>query len=97
MIGRRMVGFGLVALGGGLAASAILGPLVLKVIKFPVSANMENQVVGGDVASLALAAPASVAAGVLWWRRHRLAPALALAPSLYALYYAVSLVVGEQY
>jgi len=92
-----MVGMGLIAMGGGLAASAVLGPLVLNVIKFHVSDTMENQVVGGDVASLVVAAPAAFAAGVLWMRGHRLAPALALAPSLYSIYYAVSLVVGEQY
>ncbi len=97
MIGRRLVGFGLLALGGGLAASAVLGPLMLKVIEYPVSDAMENQIVGGDLSSLAVAAPAAIVAGVLWLRRHRLAPALALGPTLYALYYAVSLVVGEQY
>ena len=97
MNGNRMVGVGLIALGGGLAASAILGPLVLKVIRFHISPTMENQVVGGDVASLVLAAPTAVAAGILWLRGHRLAPALAVAPALYAMYYAVSLVLGEQY
>ncbi len=97
MIGRRMVGIGLLALGGGLATSAVLGPLVLKVITYPVSDAMKNQIVGGDLASLALAAPAAVTAGILWLRRHRLAPVVALGPTLYSVYYATSLVVGEQY
>jgi hypothetical protein len=75
----------------------VLGPLVLGAIRYHISGTMENQVVGGDVASLLVAAPAAVAAGVLWMRGHRLAPALALAPGLYSVYYAVSLILGEQY
>lgn len=94
---HRTLGIASIALGTGLAASAVLGPLVLAVIRLPISPNMENQVVGGDVASLAVAAPLAVASGVLWLRGHRLAPALSLAPALYAIYYAVSLVAGVQY
>lgn len=94
---RHIVGLGLIALGGGIAASAILGPLVLKVVKLRTSANLENQFVGGEVVSLGLAAPVAAAAGVLWWRGHRLAPVLALAPALYAVYTYTSVVLGEEY
>ncbi len=87
----------MLALGGGLATSAVLGPLALKIIKYPVSDVMKNQIVGGDLASLAVAAPAAIAAGILWLRRHRLAAPLAMGPTLYSVYYATSLVVGEQY
>lgn len=94
---ERLTGLGLIILGAALAASAVLGPLVLGIIRFQVSESMENQIVGGDVASLLLAAPLAILAGMLWIAGHRLAPALALAPTLYAVYLAVSLVLGQQY
>ena len=97
MTPRRITGFGLMALGAGVAASALLGPLALKVIRFRTSANIENQFVGGEVISLTLVAPVAVTAGVLWLKGHRLAPALALAPALYAVYTYASVVLGQEY
>jgi len=97
MSARRVAGIGLIALGGGVAASAILGPLVFKVVKFRTSANLENQFVGGEVVSLGVVAPVAVAAGILWLRGHRLAPTLALAPALYAVYTYTSVVLGQEY
>ena len=97
MIRSRLAGFGSIALGAGIAASAILGPLVLKVIRFRTSANIENQFVGGEVMSLAVVAPMAVAAGVLWLRGHRLAPPLALGPALYAVYTYTTAVIGQEY
>lgn len=94
---RNVFGLGLIALGGGIAASAIVGPLVLKLVKFRTSANLENQFLGGEVISLGLVAPAAVTAGILWLRGHRLAPALALAPTLYAVYTYTSVVLGQEY
>lgn len=93
----RLAGYGLILLGLGLIGAALLGPLALDLIDFRVSDTMENQVVGGDVASLLLAGPLALVAGRLWLRNHRLAPVLALAPSIYAVYYGISIVVGEQY
>lgn len=97
MVQSRLVGFGSMALGAGIAASAVLGPLVLKVIEFRTSANIENQFVGGEVISLAVVAPMAVAAGVLWLRGHRLAPPLALGPALYAVYTYTTAVIGQEY
>lgn len=93
----RLAGYALILQGLGLAGAALLGPLVLDVIAFRVSETMENQVVGGDVASLLIAGPLAIVAGGLWLREHRLAPAIAMAPSIYAVYYGISIVVGEQY
>jgi hypothetical protein len=81
----------------GVAASSVLGPLVLKVIRFRTSANIENQFIGGDIVSLALGAPVAIVAGVLWLRDHRLAPALSLAPALYTVYTYTSVVLGQEY
>jgi hypothetical protein len=97
MLTRRLTGFGLLLLGVGAAASAILGPLVLGVIEFRVSDNMENQLIGGEIVSLLVVAPLAVLAGVLWLHSHRLAPMLAIAPGLYAVYTYVTFVLGPEY
>jgi hypothetical protein len=94
---HRVAGFGSVVLGAGIAAAAILGPLGFKVIRFRTSAQLENQFVGGEIVSLGVVAPASIVAGTLWWRGHRLAPVLALGPSLYAVYTYTTAVVGQEY
>jgi len=87
----------LIALGILIATSSILGPLVLGVIKFHVSAGAEAQLIGGEVVSLFIVAPLAVIAGVLWLRRNPLAPTLALGPAGYSLYMYVQYVVGPQY
>jgi hypothetical protein len=70
---------------------------VLKVITFRTSVHLENQFVGGEVVSLGVVAPAAIAAGVLLLRGHRLAPALALGPALYAVYTYTTAVIGQEY
>jgi hypothetical protein len=45
-------------------------------------------------ASLALAAPGCMAAGALRLRQHRLAPAIALGPALYAVYTYSAVIIG---
>ena len=75
----------------------MLGPLVLKVVKLRTSEAIERQFVGGELVSLTFVAPVSVAAGILWLRGHRLAPVLALAPALYAVYTYTTVVIGEEY
>lgn len=94
---RPRTGIALIALGLLIATSSILGPLVLGVIKFHVSAGAEAQLVGGDVVSLFVVAPLAVIAGVLWLRGNALAPTLALGPSCYSLYMYVQYIVGVQY
>jgi hypothetical protein len=92
-----LTGLGLLVLGAGIAASAALGPLVLGVIDFRVSEDMENQLLGGEVVSLLVAAPLAAVAGALWLRGHRLAPALAIGPGLYAVYLYVQFILGPEY
>jgi hypothetical protein len=58
---------------------------------------MENQLVGGGIISLLVAAPLAAAAGILWLRGHRAAPMLALGPSLYAVYMYFQFIVGPEY
>lgn len=94
---RSITGFGLLILGVGLIVSAVLGPLALGVIVFRVSDNMENQLIGGEIVSLFVAAPVALLAGLLWLRWHPLAPALAIAPALYALYMYVQYILASDY
>jgi len=97
MQARRIVGATLVALGTGIAANAVLGPLVLGVIRIRESPAMETQLLGGELTSLLLAAPLAIAAGVAWWRGNPLAPFLAAGPSAYALYTYIQFVLVPDY
>ncbi len=92
--GRRWPGIGLIVLGLGAAAVALLGPLVGDVIHYHVSDGAAGQVVGGDAAALVLVAPVSIVAGVLALRGHPAGPVLALGPAVYALYTYVQLAMG---
>ncbi len=85
---------GLIVLGLGSAAIAILGPLVTGVIRYHFSEAAMNQIRGGDVAGLALMAPLSVIAGILVWRGSGGGQILALGPAAYALYLCAQLAVG---
>jgi hypothetical protein len=93
----RPTAIALFVLGAGIAASSLLGPLVTGVIEFRVSETMENQLVGGEIISLAIAAPLAIAAGVFWLRGHRLAPVLAAGPALYSTYMYVQYIAGPDY
>jgi len=97
LVQRRIAGAALVALGTGIAANAMLGPLVFGVIRIRESPAMETQLLGGELTSLLLAAPLAIAAGVAWWRGSALAPFLAAGPSAYALYTYVQFVLVPDY
>ena len=94
---NRLTGIASIVLGVGTAVSVILGPLVTNVIKFHVSDNARNQLIGGEIVSLCVVAPLAVAAGVLWLRGKRVAPMLALGPALYAIYTYVQFIIGPDY
>jgi hypothetical protein len=94
---NRLLGAGLVMLGMAVATVAVLGPLVLDVLRYRISATSLNQIVGGDAAALAVVAPITVAVGVLAMRGHRAAPVLALAPSIFVVYTYTQLIIGNEY
>jgi hypothetical protein len=94
---NRIVGASLIALGIGIASNALLGPLTFGVIHIRESPAMETQLLGGELTSLFLAAPLAIAAGIAWWRGHRLAPFLAAGPSAYTLYTYVQFVLVPDY
>ncbi|MCO5175453.1 MAG: hypothetical protein M9890_00515 [Thermomicrobiales bacterium] len=93
----RLAGLASMALGIGIAAVALLGPLWLGKIRQHVSANVENQVVGADAISLLLVAPLAVLGGLLWWRGHPLASSLTFGPAAYAVYIHFQYMVGSEY
>ena len=93
----RSLSLSLVALGVALAVIAILGPLVLDVIRYRVSGRMLSQLRGADTVSLFVVAPLSLIIGLLAHRGHRAAPALALGPAAYTLYMVAEAIVGPDY
>jgi hypothetical protein len=93
----RLLGVGLVLLGAAVAVVAVMGPLVLDVLRYRTSATSMNQIIGGDAAVLMVVAPVSIAVGVLAMCRHRAAPVLALAPSIFVVYTYIQLIVGNEY
>ncbi len=91
---HRSLAASLILLAIGMAAVAVLGPLVAGVIEYHVSAGATNQIRGGDIAVLVLAVPASLAAGLLLRRGRAAGLVLALGPSIYALYMYSQLALG---
>lgn len=62
---NRLLGAGLVALSAAMASVAVLGPLVLDVLRYRVSLASLNQIIGGDAAALTVVVPITAAVGVL--------------------------------
>jgi hypothetical protein len=91
------LGWGVVALGLGLAANSLLGPLAFEVIRYRFSETLIAQGIGLDLVSLVVVAPLLVGAGLLTLRAHAAGPVLALAPSLYTAYMSVQYVIGPEY
>jgi hypothetical protein len=85
---------GLAVLGMGTAAVALLGPLVFGIIEYPVSVAAANQIRGGDVAGLLLAAPLCWYSAWLIARGRTAGATLALGPAFYAMYVSTQLAVG---
>ena len=97
MRASTMIGSACIALGAGIAVNSLLGPLGLKVIEYRTAETALNQLKGADLASLAVVAPASLAAGWMWLRRHPLAPIASLAPAAYASYTFTQAILGVDY
>jgi hypothetical protein len=93
----RRLGYGLVTLGIGVAAAALLGPLFFGVIEYHVSDDVLNQVMGGDAVALFLIAPVCVFAGVLALRNHRAAPLVGIGPAGFAVYTYAQLAIGGEF
>lgn len=88
---------GMLALGAGLAANTLLGPLLAGAVTYPFTETVYNETLGLEAISLVLIAPLAIVAGILTLRGHRAGPVLALGPTGYAAYMLVQYVVGPQY
>ena len=97
MRSNRLLGAGLVSLGGLVIVYVVLGPLVLDVIHFRTTASGLNQIRGGDLAALVVVVPVCMAVGRLAWRGHPAAPVLALAPAIFAMYTYSQLILANEY
>lgn len=93
----RGLGIALLALGVGLAANSLAGPVAFGVIRYRFSETLILQGVGLDVVSLVLVAPACVAIGIRALRGARRPALLAVAPAAYSAYMAIQYVVGPEY
>jgi hypothetical protein len=96
------LGSAVLLLGVGLAVNAVLGPMALGLIRYPVSDSMRNQTIGIDAATLAVVTPACLVLGYLLLRsqgrlRGSGGGALALGPGLFATYMVPQYVVGPDY
>lgn len=85
------------ALALGLIVNSVLGPLGLKVIDYPISGTLLNQVIGLEIVSLGLVVPMALLAGMLALRGRRGAATLALGPATYSAYMLVQYVLGPEY
>jgi len=94
---NRWLGWLLVALGVGLAANSVLGPLALGVIEYHLSGTLVNQGIGLDAFSLAVVTPLLVIAGVLVLRGNATAALVAIAPALYLPYMFLQYIAGPEY
>jgi hypothetical protein len=93
---HRWLGIGLIALGGGLAANSLLGPLIGDVIRYPLSETLLNQTIGLDAVSV-LVASVSIFAGALALRGHVAGPVLGFGPAAYTWYMLLQYVLGPEY
>lgn len=94
---RRLTAVSLTLLAVGLAANAVLGPLVLEVIRYRFSESLLYQGIGLDFVSLVVVAPLALAAALLTRRGCATGPALGLGVGSYTAYMAVQYVVGPEY
>ncbi|HWO73376.1 MAG TPA: hypothetical protein VNN21_07440 [Dehalococcoidia bacterium] len=93
----RLLATGCFLLAAGLAVNSLLGPLAFGVIDYRYTETFENQAIGLDAFSLAIAGPLLLVAGALALRGYVVAPFLALGPSLMAAYMLPQYVLGGHY
>lgn len=94
---ERWLGSALIALGAGIAALSLLGPLLTGVIDYRVSHIHQSQLLGLDAVSLVIVAPLAIMAGVLAVRRRPEWPLVAIGPALYVIYMVPQYVLGPDY
>jgi hypothetical protein len=94
---RRWLTAGLIVIALGLAAVALLGPLIGDVVAYRVTGTFRTQTIGLDAVSVAVVAPLSLFAAVLVRRGHVAGPALALGVGAYTTYMFLQYILGADY
>ena len=85
------------ALAAGLAAVALLGPLVTGVVDYRVTETLRNQTIGLDAVSMFFVAPLALLSALLIRRAHIAGPAIALGVGAYTAYMLLQYAVGPDY
>ena len=93
----RALGIILILLALGMAAAAVLGPLVLGWMSYRTSSTTLNQLEGGDAAVLFVVAPLTLVVAVLGLRGHRAAPPLGAGIGVFAVYTFAQVIIGQEY
>jgi hypothetical protein len=94
---RRWLPVGLLVIAVGLAAVALLGPLVTGLVDYRVTETLGNQTIGLDAVSLCVVAPISLFAAVLVRRRYLAGSTVALGVGAYTSYMLAQYIVGPDY
>jgi hypothetical protein len=97
LIPHRGLAVATVLLGFGVAANALLGPLVFEVIEYRFSTTLINQGIGLDAVALFAVLPVAILAGVLMWRARHAGLILAFVPATFAAYMLPQYVIGPDY
>ena len=93
----RWLALVLFAIALGLAAVALLGPLVTELIDYRVSETLRNQTIGLDAVSLFFVAPLALIAALLVLRGHVAGLVLALGIGAYTAYMFLQYILGPDY
>jgi hypothetical protein len=87
----------LFAIALGLAAVALVGPLMTELIEYRVTETLRNQTIGLDAVSLFFVAPLALLAALLALRGHVAGPVLALGIGAYTAYMFLQYILGPDY
>lgn len=94
---RSWLAIGLVGIAAGLAAVAVLGPLISGAVDYRVSETLRNQTIGLDALSLLVVAPLALFDAWLVRRGHVAGAPIALGVGTYTWYMLAQYVVGPDY
>lgn len=85
------------ALATAIAATSLVGPLVLDLMRYRTSPTTLNQLLGSDAAALFVIAPLGLVAAVLVAQRRPAGALLATGVGAFALYTYAQVIIGQEY
>lgn len=94
---ERALALVLVALGTGMAAASLMGPLAFGFMEYRTSETTVNQLVGSDAAALFIVFPATILAALLVFRGQPAGPLLGSGIGVYAIYTYAQVIIGQEY